>query len=41
LYPDEDKYIVFLTNSDKGLDLAKEKARNYLKVDGTLDIKRD
>ncbi|MBO4391521.1 MAG: serine hydrolase [Lachnospiraceae bacterium] len=40
LYPEEDKYIVVLTNSDRGLDFAKETAREYLGVNGVWDIKR-
>ena len=40
LYPAENKYIVILTNSDRGLDYSKEKARSFLGVDGTWDIQR-
>lgn len=40
LYPDENKYIVILTNSDSGLDYSKETARSFLDVDGDWDIKR-
>ncbi|MBO4579123.1 MAG: beta-lactamase family protein [Clostridiales bacterium] len=40
LYPDRDRFVVILTNSDKGLDLAKEMTRPYLKYDGVWDIKR-
>ena len=40
LYPKENKYIVILTNSDRGLDFSKEAAREYLGIDGIWDIKR-
>ena len=40
LDPDENKYIVILTNSDRGLDYSKETARSFLGVDGVWDIKR-
>ena len=40
LYPKENKYIVVLTNSDRGLDFSKEKAREYLDTEGIWDIKR-
>ena len=40
LYPEQDKYIIVLTNSDNGLDFSKEKAREFLGVDGDWDIKR-
>jgi CubicO group peptidase (beta-lactamase class C family) len=40
LDPNENKYIVILTNSDRGLDYAKEIARNFLNIDGIWDIKR-
>ena len=41
LYPEEDKYIVVITNSDRGLDFAKETARDYLGINGVWDIKRN
>ncbi|MBO4609323.1 MAG: serine hydrolase, partial [Lachnospiraceae bacterium] len=41
LYPEEDKYIVVITNSDRGLDFAKEAARGYLGINGVWDIKRN
>ncbi|MBP5606319.1 MAG: serine hydrolase [Ruminiclostridium sp.] len=40
LDPDENKYIVILTNSDRGLDYSKEIARSFLSIDGIWDIKR-
>ena len=40
LYPKENKYIVVLTNSDRGLDFSKEAAREYLGINGIWDIKR-
>jgi len=40
LYPEQDRFIVVVTNSDRGLDLAKEKARSFLSYDGVWDIKR-
>ena len=40
LYPDKNKYIVILTNSDKGLNYSKEMARSFLGIDGIWDIKR-
>ena len=40
LDPDANKYIVILTNSDRGLDYSKEMARSFLGIDGTWDIKR-
>ena len=40
LYPQHDKYIVILTNSDNGLNFAKDTASNYLGVDGVWDIPR-
>lgn len=40
LYPQQDKFAVVLTNSDGGIDFAKELVRNYLGIDGIWDIKR-
>ena len=40
LYPEENKYIVILTNSDSGLDFSKEMARSFLSIDGEWNIKR-
>lgn len=40
LYPDEDRFIVVVTNSDNGLDFARETASEYLGVNGTWDIVR-
>ena len=40
LYPQENKYILVLTNSDNGLDFAIETARAFLGVDGVWQIKR-
>jgi len=40
LYPQQNKYVVILTNNDDGLNFAKEKAREFLNVDGEWDIKR-
>ena len=40
LYPEQNKYVVILTNNDNGLNFAKEKAREFLKVDDVWDIKR-
>ncbi|SCW26659.1 Beta-lactamase [Ruminococcaceae bacterium YRB3002] len=40
LCPDQNRYIVVLTNSDSGLDLARELARDFLGIDGEWDIKR-
>ncbi|MBR5420440.1 MAG: serine hydrolase [Lachnospiraceae bacterium] len=40
LVPDENRYIIILTNSDRGLDYSKETARTFLGIDGTWDIKR-
>ena len=40
LYPKDDKFIVVLTNSDRGLDFSKETAGDYLGIDGVWDIKR-
>lgn len=40
LYPDQDKYIIVLTNSDNGLELSKQKAREFLGFDGEWDIRR-
>lgn len=41
LYPEQNKYIVILTNSDRGLDFSKEIARSFLNIDGEWDIKRE
>ena len=40
LYPEQNKYVVILTNNDDGLNFAKEKARGFLNFDGVWDIKR-
>lgn len=40
LYPEQNKYIVVLTNSDNGLEFSKETARSFIDVDGEWDIKR-
>ena len=40
LDPDENRYIVILTNSDRGLDYSKETARIFLGIDGIWDIPR-
>lgn len=40
LYPQENRYIIVLTNSDRGLDYCKENARDYLGINGVWDIKR-
>ena len=40
LYPEENKYVVILTNSDNGLDFAIETARAYLGFSGQWQIKR-
>ena len=40
LYPEQNKYVITLTNNDEGLYFAKEKAREFLNVDGVWDIKR-
>ena len=40
LNPEEDKYVIVLTNSDNGLDYSKDLARDYLGVEGVWDIKR-
>jgi CubicO group peptidase (beta-lactamase class C family) len=40
LYPASDSYIVVLTNSDKGLEFAKNASRTLLEVNGIWDIKR-
>jgi hypothetical protein len=40
LYPASDSYIVVLTNSDKGLEFAKNASRTLLEVNGVWDIKR-
>ena len=41
LYPEQNKYIVILTNSDRGLDFSKEMARSFPDIWGEWDIKRD
>jgi hypothetical protein len=41
LDPEENKYIVVITNSDNGLDYSKEKAREFLRVNGEWNIRRD
>ena len=41
LYPEQNKYIVVLTNSDTGLDFSKETARSFLDFCGEWDIKRN
>ncbi len=40
LYPEQNKYIVILTNSDRGLDFSKEMGRSLLDIDGEWNIKR-
>jgi CubicO group peptidase (beta-lactamase class C family) len=40
LHPADDSYIVVLTNSDKGLEFAKNASRSLLEVNGVWDIKR-
>ncbi len=40
LYPEENKYIVVLTNSDNGLDFAADTARAFLGFEGQWQIKR-
>lgn len=40
LYPEENKYIVVLTNSDNGLNFATETARTFLGFEGQWQIKR-
>lgn len=40
MYPAADKYIVVVTNSDNGLDFAKDIAKEYLGIDGKWDIPR-
>ena len=40
LYPEENKYIVVLTNSDNGLDFAIETARAFFGFEGQWQIKR-
>ena len=40
LYPEQNKYVVILTNNDDALNFAKEKARAFLNYNGVWDIKR-
>ncbi len=40
LYPFQNKYIIILTNSDKGLLFSKEIAKDFLEIEGNWDIKR-
>ena len=40
LYPQQNKYVIILTNNDDGLNFAKEGAREFLNVDAVWDIKR-
>lgn len=40
LYPEENKYVVVLTNSDKGLDFAIETAGEFFGFNGKWQIKR-
>ena len=40
IYPEDNKYVVSITNSDNGLDFSKEIARDFLNLDGAWDIKR-
>ncbi len=40
LYPEQNKYIIVLTNSDDGLELSKSVAKNMLGINGKWDIKR-
>ena len=39
LYPEQNKYVITLTNNDEGLYFAKEKAREFLNVDGVWEDK--
>lgn len=40
LYPEENKFVAVLTNSDRGLDFAKDIARSFLGVTCDWNIKR-
>ena len=40
LYPEENKFVVVMTNSDRGLDFAKDIARSFLGVTCDWNIKR-
>ncbi len=40
LYPEQNKFVVILTNNDDGLNFAKDKAHAFLNVDAEWDIKR-
>ena len=40
LYPEQNKYIVVLTNSDNGMDFAAETANAFLGCKGKWQIKR-
>lgn len=40
LYPEENKFVAVLTNSDRGLDFAKDIARSFLDVTCDWNIKR-
>ncbi len=40
LYPEQNKFVVILTNNDDGLNFAKDKAHAFLNVDAVWDIKR-
>ncbi|MBR3637979.1 MAG: serine hydrolase [Lachnospiraceae bacterium] len=40
LYPSVDRFIVVITDSDNGLDYAKERAKTFLDVNGRWDIPR-
>ena len=41
LYPEQNKYVIILTNNDDGLNFAKEKARAFLNYNGVWDIVRN
>ena len=40
LYPEQNKFIVVLTNSDEGLSFAQKISRSFLNFDGQWEIKR-
>lgn len=40
LYPQKNKYIIVLTNSDDGLDFSKDAADEFLSIGGNWNIKR-
>ncbi len=41
LYPEQDRFIIVLTNSDNGLAFARDTARDYLDVDCSWEIPRN